>query len=772
MINCHAGCAPEHIVASLGLTLKDLFVDVAPKPARTTAKRIVATYDYTGADGTLIYQVVRYEPKSFAQRRPDGAGGWAWNLTGVTRVLYNWPAVEAAITVGRKVFLVEGEKDAETLRDLGLTATTNAGGAAKWDTRYSEILNRGTVIILPDNDGPGRTHARIVADQLADCIVIELPGLPPKGDVTDWVNAGGTRQDLIALTRAALEERDQTPAAPATPAPSQPRLFKPLGYNHGLFYLLPSRSMQVAAYSAPALGMKPNLFAVAPLAYWESQAEYMGDNGPRWSVITSDLLQSCYDAGIFRDEYRRGRGAWWDNGRIILHLGDKLIVEGEPCGLLDINSGYTYERGKSIAYPLKGGLTSDQAGRLSDLLQLLSWETPIAGTLLAGWLACAPICGVLKWRPHLWLTGPSGSGKSWTLENIIRPILRDIAVNLKASTSEAGARQILHCDALPVQFDEIETDDEKGQREIQKILELARQSSSEDKAIIAKGTTTGQAMLFDIQSMFLMASVSVGLKRRADETRVTVLALRKQSPGQASVDQFERIKQAAASVCTGEFAGGLIARSCKLAKVIRRNAETFALAVTQTLSSRRTGDQLGTLLAGAWSLWSDDEITLDRAIEYVHGLPLRDVLPVDDSQDESRCLSYLLERRVRFDHEGHADRTIGELVELAINPTSPAVGAAADATLKRYGLRADNPVGLILSTNHSAIGEMLQNTPWATGWSVFLRRLDGAEACGKNIRFAGGSPSKAIQIPWETVFDEDGEDGMPVQTELQEEVPF
>ncbi len=151
--------------------------------------RIVATYPYCDESGALLYEVVRVEPKTFHQRRPDGAGGWLWNLGDVRRVLYRLPGLLAEPR--RAVFVVEGERDTDTLIGMGLLATTNAGGALKWRPEYAEPLAGRPIIILPDNDGPGRRHALMVAQSLhgvaASVRVVELPGLPPKGDVSDWL---------------------------------------------------------------------------------------------------------------------------------------------------------------------------------------------------------------------------------------------------------------------------------------------------------------------------------------------------------------------------------------------------------------------------------------------------------------------------------------------------------------------------------------------------------------------------------------------------------
>jgi len=172
---------------------------------------IIATYDYTDANGKLLYQVVRFDPKEFRQRRPDGNGAWLWNLKGVKPVLYRLPEVEKAVREGQTVYICEGERDTDALRLKGLKATTNSGGAEKWRPEYAGALSGTSVIILPDKDAPGRRHVAKVAASLhgkAKSIkVVELPdrdGHQVK-DVSDWLAAGGTVAELEGLTAKAPE---------------------------------------------------------------------------------------------------------------------------------------------------------------------------------------------------------------------------------------------------------------------------------------------------------------------------------------------------------------------------------------------------------------------------------------------------------------------------------------------------------------------------------------------------------------------------------------
>ena len=187
---------------------------------------IVASYDYRDEAGTLLYQACRMEPKSFRQRQPDGRGGWVWNVKGVRQVPYRLPEVLSA-EAGAGVCIVEGEKDADRLAGIGVVATTNAGGAGKWRAEFAEHLAGKRVCILPDNDSAGRDHARKVLASLRtrgiEAKIVDLPGLPEKGDVSDWLDNGGTVETLGKLYNEAQDAVDDGVSAieHASPAASR-----------------------------------------------------------------------------------------------------------------------------------------------------------------------------------------------------------------------------------------------------------------------------------------------------------------------------------------------------------------------------------------------------------------------------------------------------------------------------------------------------------------------------------------------------------------------
>ena len=211
--------------------IRDLAKRLGPEtPAPAPPRRVVETYAYADETGALLFEVVRYEPKAFTQRRPDGKGGWVYKgaLSGVRRVLFRLPDVLAAARQGRRVYVTEGEKDANAIAGLGLCATTPPMGAGKWRADYAAFLSGAEVVVIADKDAPGGEHAAQVA---ASCTttarsvkVIEMPGDHVK-DVADWIAAGGNAVTLEQLADAApvgttMELTVETQAAPPENGPS------------------------------------------------------------------------------------------------------------------------------------------------------------------------------------------------------------------------------------------------------------------------------------------------------------------------------------------------------------------------------------------------------------------------------------------------------------------------------------------------------------------------------------------------------------------------
>jgi putative DNA primase/helicase len=225
-------------------------IEDQPKPQGK--RQIVAIYDYLEAGGNLRFQVVRFDPKDFRQRRPDGNGGWIWKTAGTQLVPYRLPEVIAAVAAGRTIYIAEGEKGVHALESIGLVGTCSPGGAGNWRAEYNQVFVGADVVILPDNDPqattpdgeprwhpdgrpvlPGQDHAADVARNLSGVArrvrVVMLPGLPIKGDVADWVAAGGTADAMATI----IAEAPDFEAAPelAEEIPEPPPWIDDPGYQ-------------------------------------------------------------------------------------------------------------------------------------------------------------------------------------------------------------------------------------------------------------------------------------------------------------------------------------------------------------------------------------------------------------------------------------------------------------------------------------------------------------------------------------------------------------
>ncbi len=225
LLTCHAGCSLESIVSALRLTQQDLF---PPSEAKKPADSITDIYEYRDESGRIVYEVCRYFPKNFRQRVPQQGGGYTWKMDGVPRIWFRLPELLSGLKGGKVCFICEGEKDANALAALGLTATSLAGGAAFTSSKHFpsvaiEHFRNAKVVLLPDNDEPGRQHMARIAERLAPIAswvrTVALPGVAEKGDVSDWLDGGGTvaaLKDLVAGVAVAV-----TPASVPDEAPPE-----------------------------------------------------------------------------------------------------------------------------------------------------------------------------------------------------------------------------------------------------------------------------------------------------------------------------------------------------------------------------------------------------------------------------------------------------------------------------------------------------------------------------------------------------------------------
>jgi putative DNA primase/helicase len=502
---------------------------------------------------------------------------------------------------------------------------------------------------------------------------------------------------------------------------------------------------------------KSTLITLAPLRFWETY--FPGSKGGiQIDGAQEFIIRTSIRTGPFNDKYIRGRGAWVERDKVVIHRGTSLIVNGQHRELGSISSKFIYETSDDLGIITDNPLGTEEANQLIAITKLLNWEREINAFLLAGWCIVAPVCGALNWRPHIWLTGSAGTGKSWVFLHILRRLLGETALAVQGETSEAGLRQTLGHDAMPVVFDEADIDDRRSADRIQNILTLMRSASSDNGGLLLKGSATGQAKSYSIRSCFAFASIGVQAAQQADRSRITILGMKRLLDSDpARNTRWKELQRMYHEVVTDEFVQRLQARTVKLLPVILKNAQTFSNAAASVLGEQRTGDQLGALLAGAYSLFSNGEITYDAAVNWVKDKDWSEETSLQGTKDELTLLSYIMDHMVTveggFETKVKYERTIGELIGVASGKSLP-IGISIDDAedkLRRIGIKTkDNMV--LISNSHKFILNVLRDTAWAKNHSKILRRLTGAVEKDSE-RFGIGVTTRAVAIPL-SVFEE------------------
>lgn len=523
---------------------------------------------------------------------------------------------------------------------------------------------------------------------------------------------------------------------PLTNAP-----FQPLGYNHGEYFYLPKGAPQVKSLTADKHSAA-HLVSMAPLNWWETH--FPAKTGFDQTSAANMLLRTQEKIGVYDNRRIRGRGAWEDKGRTVLHLGDRLIVDGQEMKLSDHKSQWIYEAGSQLE--LDGvrstPMPNTEAHKLLELCKMFSWDKPIYAEFLAGWMVIAPICGVLPWRPHILITGAAGSGKSTVSDTVVRPVVGPSAITCMGNTTEAGLRGEAGSDARAVLFDEAESGGEHSKR-MQAVVELARQSSSDIGYAILKGSQSGKSVKYLPRLCFCFSSIGSAATQQADNERITSLSLVKdERPGHS--ERYDNIKKIISTLLTNEYCQSLRARQYSLIPTILANYKIFSRLLAVKFSSQRAGDQYGAFLAGSYSLRSRNLVDEAAAQKWIDTLDWSDSIADTSSRDETQCLAVILQHQIRVDSQQVI--TVGELLETSILQSNNNCEAAR-LTLLRNGIKVtDNGDGFYIANKHTAIEKILEKTPWSKNWGHILARLKGAIKT-KPLNFTAGSYSRAVLLP-------------------------
>ena len=531
--------------------------------------------------------------------------------------------------------------------------------------------------------------------------------------------------------------------------------FRALGHAGGRYYFLSEGLMRVRDYSARQLTVPGDLFELAPLDWW--MAAYPPPDGAAGRFDAhragSALIEQASKAGIYDSRRVRGLGIWLDAGRVVQHLGDRLIVDGVSRSLLHFESEWSYPQQVKVALdPSAPPLTQDEGRLFIDLCAGIAWVHPERDArLLAGWVAVAMLAGCLPWRPHLWLNSEAGEGKTWILERIVLPVVRAFAEIVASQSYPAGVKRILANDARVLIYDESEGDTPAGQIRMQGMLELMRQAASDSSGDLVQAEGAGMGVLrFRPKFIGVLGSVQVSLSTAADLSRFLPMPTRESTDA-----EFAELKLREARCMTPGFGDRLVRRMAGMVPTIRHNIEMLQTAIA-LYANKRAGDTLGVPMSGYLALTSDEQLTPETARAFVERHAwLREAAAEQVPEKEWRLLlMFLRQYRLRLG-VGH-EYTLAELAEIMARRSLPPMGAPAMEDLERAFFQAGmqiitSPKGgpegpcVVIANTSAEVAKALRGQPWAVGWQTLLKR-GGAKPLGAT-HFRGLGTHRALAIP-------------------------
>lgn len=752
-------------------------------------------HPYTDKAGTLIGAVVRLDLRDGKKVTPmmrwasiDGQDAWAIWPFDKPRPLYVRQARDRSKKI-EQVLIVEGEKCADAAaRALPWPVVTWAGGTNNIsNVDWSRLAGR-SCLLWPDADAVGVAAMMQVAVELkkAGAGTIKLIAWDrekPKGwDVADAIAEGWDEARIVAWARSrvsvpVLEAMEPVrPVEPSSPArteeappasdllaegtgagvspPDQPDHtdnsseypFRLLGHSDGRYFYFPSGSQQVVELS-PAQHTTPNLLSLYPnIGWWEMRFPQKA-KGFNLDQAQTELMDAQQRLGIFDDARIRGRGAWIDRGRAVVNLGDRLQCEGAEYRPTQFATRFVYEAGPPLEIDLVSPASTPEAHKLVKLIDRLTWEAPLSGNLLAGWIVISMVCGALKWRPHIWITGGAMSGKTTVIEYIVKRMIGTIADNADGNSSEAGVRQGMGYDARPVLADEFESEGRRAAERVQQMLQLARGASS--GMHVKKGSQSGEAVTYTMRSCFCFSSINTAVAEYADETRISKLVLRPNTAPDAE-EHFHGIMATIKELLTPEYAAAMFARTVANLPTLLKNIETFTSAAAAHLRNRRAADQVGAMLAGYHLCHATREISFEDAAAWVKRRTWSEHTAIESGSDELKLLTRiaLIKQRMVTAH-AQKDFTVGELIKICSEGKTDMMISLGDAErqLGMLGIRCRQfDEAFVVANRSPELSRILEGTPWAKDWVRPLRAIAGSAALEKTY-FAPGFKERGTSLP-------------------------
>lgn len=643
----------------------------------------------------------------------------------------------------------------------------NAGNLRAVTVAIREKYPDARIIIAADNDHEARDAKgrpmNVGIDKAGQAAIAighaQVLAPPSEPGISDWndlhardgldaVKDGLMSAPVVTVQHDDSWEPDHEPVADDSDTSRDPwDSIRPLGFDDGVYHFFPKITGQITSLSTSALSTQQGLYRLANRSFWENLYYSETKMSAIVSYASGDLMEKCHKMGVLRIDNARGVGVWRDGKDLIINTGNEIIGDGVRCHPSEYSGVYVYEAGQRVVDIDVDPLTDKEAIGLKNICNRLIWRRKQYGDLLAGWIVISAVGGCLDWRPHIFVTGRKGSGKSTVMDKIVRDALGDIAIKRDGGTTEPGVRSALGRSARPFIMDEAESESRQRRDQMQKILEYFRNASS--GAVVENANATYVA-----RSAACFGAINPRIEQGADADRWSMLEL-VPNDAEDSAEHYKRLLEEIDAVITDDFPHRLLARTVANLDVLLHNIDVFVGVFTKKLGSKRAGDQVGTLIAGSYSLTSSNRVTYDFVDEWVNKQDWNWSELTGGGSDAEALVQHIMSSRVRYDHDGMGrESSIGELIWRVVNGDEMSKESASRG-LGGNGIKVEGD-RILISNTASPLKRILSDTPWGV-WKRTLGDYDGAETEGVTY-FSPGIKTRATSIPISALGDSVSED--------------
>jgi hypothetical protein len=554
-----------------------------------------------------------------------------------------------------------------------------------------------------------------------------------------------------------------------------------LGKSGGMYYYLSSSQRELECLSKEG-HKKLSLLALAPYKFWIAKfsKETKDETVVDWDRAADWLFRESDKVGIFDPVSVKGVGAFKDGDRIVVNLGNELLVDGIPVSFDNYESkrGIVYEQKKSVSVDLQNPLTTEEAKRIVKHICSLSFETRFSAMAVAGWTALASLSGAIEPRVHCYVNGATGTGKSFLQHGIVGSLNRNIVNESAGTTTAAAIRQSNGNSARPNIIDEFEGTNEKGRMRLEGLLELMRNSF--DGHIDKKGSTSGAVTSYALGHMYFVTSIVDQTALAADKTRIVTANL-SQFPTGETGKQIERDHIEIFGELWHKDRNDEKISARFLGRVFRNIPRTFATiavfkrAIVDHIQKQRGVKVWANLLGAAYAFENDTVPTIEQARQYLVQAEFSDDVYAEaaEANEHTDLVADLLSRTVIYqtEHEGRFIDNRFRIKDLAIAVMSDSnelrlSKSEAGRSLEKCGLRMleikerdqdgveKTKWRLAIANKHPELAKMLAHTRWKDGWNGVLKSHQFTIP-GRHQHRIDGTAGKVTLLDAEALFRED-----------------